>query len=135
MPALFAGKYPLADAGHHDEVATNAALHMLKGGLPKEQAEKKAHDEYVTKLRTDAAHYHSAGMKAATAMGDTESAKSHAGMLQLHRKALGDNPIGALPSRQAGQSVAPKMKFKPHPGDHFAVNDVISSAPHPDIKS
>jgi hypothetical protein len=132
-PMLFAGKYPMADASHHDELHTNAAINMLQGGMPKEQAEKKAHDDYVTKLRTDAVHYHAAGMKAATAIGDTDSAKKHAGMMQLHRKALGTNPIGAPPKPMAGMATAPKMKFKPHPGDHFAVNDVVSSAPHPDM--
>lgn len=132
-PLLFAGKYPMADASHHDELQTSAAINMLQGGMPKEQAEVKAHDDYVKKQRTDALHYHAAGMKAATAIGDMDSAKKHGAMFSLHRKALGDNPVGAPPAKAPGVSSSPKMKFKAHPGDHFAVNDVVSSAPHPDI--
>lgn len=98
-----------------------AALYEFKHRMARPDAEHRAHHEYRQDKHREAAAYHLQGLKAAQGAGSQEEGHKHGLMYQLHMKALGHDPMGAVPHEI--QSLAEKQEkfysFKPHRGDVF----------------
>jgi hypothetical protein len=109
--------------------------------MPRDKAEGNAYDEYVKRQRLQAAAHHLAGMKAAHAGGDQETARKHSLMYKLHSEALGNEPVGPVHPDVAAQESAYKMKFRPHKGDLYALEkkkapeDTVSGEAQPVAKA
>src|SRR4051812_34908308 len=67
--------YPLVHADHEDQLERDAAVHEFGSHMPREEAEKKAYDDYKAGQHKEAAAHHLAGQKAAEAIGDDEGAR------------------------------------------------------------
>ncbi len=132
---------PVTSKDHLQDLETEAAINEFgPSRMPRGQAEEHAYKGYVQKQHTEAAAHHLAGMRAAHASGDMESARKHSLMYGVHSKALGHDPVGpAHPSVAAHLEGNPgKVKFKPHRGDLFAIQKppeapVIASSPPPGL--
>lgn len=133
------GKYPLVKPQHAEELEQHAAVNEFGQKMPRAAAEAMAYGHYAKKQRVQAAAHHLAGMKAAQAAGDMESARKHGAMYALHSKALGHDVAGpAHPAVQAELANAPgKYKFRAHAADalalapHVTEHGAVSSAPAP----
>lgn len=137
-PPAWLGR-PITHKDHAHELEMDAALNEFgPSRLPRSHAEEKAYQEYTKRQHTEAAAHHLAGMRAAHAAGDMESARKHSVMYGVHSKALGHDPVGpAHPSVAAHLQGNPgQVRFKPHRGDLFAIQKppaVISSSPAPEL--
>lgn len=118
---------PIVHADHAQQLETDAAINEYGLKMPRAQAEDQAHKEYVGKQREEAASHHLSGMKVANATGDIEAARKHHMMYSLHAKALGFEPVGAVPASITDKHVY-KLKFKPHKGDMFAAGEDAAPA-------
>ena len=119
---MWLGRYPVTDADHVNHLETMAALHEFHRKLPRHQAEELAHQEYTKERLVEAAAHHLVGIKAATSAGDSEAAKKHGVMYSFALKALGHDPVGAIPKEVEAKTKGLDSKlyrFKPHPGDAF----------------
>lgn len=104
----------------HD-LESRAAINEFSHRMPRADAEHRAHFEYKQDKHREAAAFHLQGLKASQAAGSQEEGHKHGLMFQLHLKALGLNPMDAVPHEI--QSLADKQdkfyKFKPHRSDIF----------------
>jgi hypothetical protein len=125
---LWMDRYPVLHHDHFADLEAKAAMNEFGLKMPREAAEKAAHDDYVKRWRTQAAAHHLAGMKAAHAAGDMEAARKHSMMYNLHVKALGHEPVGpAHPDVVEAMKRVKAYRFKPHKGDIYAVNEATDS--------
>lgn len=121
--------YPIAHPDHIPSLDQAAAIYEFQHGIPKGQAEARAHADYVRKQRVEAASHHLQGARAAAAAGDMESARNHNAMYELHSKALGFEPASVHPDIVGHMLGNPgKYKFKAHRGDLFAVDHSVTKA-------
>jgi len=108
------------DEDAHD-LDSRAAIFEFKHRMTRDDAEHRAHHEYKQDKHREAAAYHLQGLKASEAAGSREEGHKHGLLYQLHMKALGLNPMDAVPHEI--QSLADKQekfyKFKPHRADGF----------------
>lgn len=108
------------DEDAHD-LDSRAAIYEFKHRMKREDAEHRAHHEYKQDRHREAAAYHLQGMKAAQGSGSQEEGRKHGLMYQLHMKALGLDPMAAVPHEI--QSLADKQdkfyNFRPHRSDVF----------------
>lgn len=117
---------PILDPEHSADLETRAAIHEFHNKLPRSEAESKAHEDYMKDQRERAAAHHLAGMRAANAVGDKESARKHWLMYDTHARALGHDSIGAVPHEVEAKMEAEPSKlyrFKAHKADIFSAND------------
>lgn len=124
-PHLWLDRHPVLDPNHVHDLETRAAIHEFHNKLPRMAAEDKAFQEYVRDRHTDAAAHHLAGVKAAHAVGDMESARKHGALYNMHMEALGHDPMAAPPPDIASRlrDQPPQVyKFKPHKGDLYALS-------------
>jgi hypothetical protein len=116
----------IVDPDHMHDLEQRAAIHEFEHKLPKEAAEKKAHEEYKHEQHLKAAATHFAGMKAAKATGDHDEAKKHHAMYTMHIQELGHDSMGALPKEvehHMGEvKNEPFYRFTPHKADGFLFN-------------
>ena len=116
------GVYDVLTPEDHDVLDTNAANYEFRGGLPKEQAEAKAHKEYLRQHALDSSAHHYLGMKAALAANHEIAAKKHGEAFAAAMGHLGYNPLETLPKdvleRTKDIQKSP-YQFKPHKGDIF----------------
>jgi len=114
------GRRIIQSEDKHD-LEQRAATYEFKHRMTREDAEHRAHHEYKKDKHREAAAFHLAGLKAAQGAGSHDEAHKHGLMYQLHLKALGHDPVGAVPTDV--QALAEKQdkfyKFKPHRGDAF----------------
>jgi hypothetical protein len=118
---------PILDDSHIQDLETRAAVNEFHSKMPRADAERAAHEEYVKEQRERAAAHHLAGMKAAEATGNHEDARKHWALYDLHLKALGKESIGSIPPEvekrmSEDQGQAPVYKFKAHKGDLYALH-------------
>lgn len=103
------------------DLESRSAIYEFKHRMPRGDAEHRAHHEYKLDKHREAAAFHLQGLKAAQHAGSQEEGHKHGLMYQLHMKALGHNPMDAVPHEI--QSLADKQdkfyNFKPHRGDVF----------------
>lgn len=117
-------KFDILDQDHEHDLERISARHEFHSGLPREQAEQLAYQEYKRQQMVKAAAYHLDGVDSAKSLGDASSAQMHHNMYQLHCNALAINPLQAVSPEimaQRGQS-APLAKFTPHPADSFILS-------------
>jgi len=106
----------------HDQLEANSAINEFRGGLPKEEAESKAHQDYLKNHAMDSAAFHYIGMRCATAAQHEPAAKKHGAAYSLAMKHLGLNPLDAPPKeildRVKDVEKSP-YKFSAHAADSF----------------
>lgn len=119
MPSWAGRSIAKDEDGHGLEQA--AAIHEFKHRMTRADAEHRAYHEYKQDKHREAAAYHLQGLRAAQAAGSQEEGHKHGLMYQLHMKALGLNPMDAVPHEI--QSLADKQdkfyRFKAHRADGF----------------
>ena len=69
-----------------------AAMNEFQGGMPRQEAEHKAYQNYRKTQHLEAAAFHLRGLKSAQGSGDVEEAKKHGAMYALHAEKLGFEP-------------------------------------------
>jgi hypothetical protein len=114
--------YPVLAPEDHDRLEANAAVHEFRGGHSKEEAESKAHQDYLKDNAINAAAHHYLGMRASVAANHSTAAKKHGAAYTLAMQHLGYNPLEAPP-----QDVLDRTKdlekspysYKPHQADSF----------------
>lgn len=120
-PLSWLGRLILAPE-HGAELEQASAVNEYGLKMPRKEAESAAYADYEKRQRAEAAAHHLAGMKAAHAAGDLEAAQKHGLLYSMHVKALGEEPAGPAPSSVAALLQGAKVyRFRPHKGDHFAV--------------
>ena len=116
---------------HVQDLETRAAVHEFGSGIPREQAEQKAHEDYVREHRIQAAAHHLQGIRAATAAGDRDSAREHALQYQAHVGALGHEAVGPIPDEVVARMNHPDhkgpYKFKGHAADTWSGDELGKS--------
>ena len=119
--------HPVTSKKDIEDLERLSAIKEFVGKLPRADAEKAAHREWLRNQHLSGAAHHLAGMKAAAAAGGSdEEAKKHFMYYSAHMGALGHNPHGPVPSEVAehtnpGQEHASKYKFQSHGADDFAL--------------
>lgn len=124
--------HPVLSPGDEHELHLAAALYEFQGGLPRNVAEQKALEDYRKEWHARAASHHLDGLKAAQAVGDTNTAQKHHGLYSLHLKSLGLDPMGPVPEiinkYHAESGLNDKQRkvynFKGHNADQFLVKPV-----------
>lgn len=131
--------HPLLDEKDKHELHLNSALKEFHGGLPRDEAEKAALQEYRNEAHGRAAAHHFQGMKIAHTVGDMDTAQKHHALYSLHVKALGKDPNGPVPEEvrkyHAGANEDKKQKklynFRTHEADQYLVKPLGKSTPNP----
>jgi hypothetical protein len=125
---MWLNRYPVLHDNHLHDLEAAAAINEFDKKLPRAEAEKLAHANYVSDHHAAAAAHHLSGMKAAQSIGNMEEAKKHGAMYHLHVKALGHDPVGPVPPAvqhhfQHDGEHQKVYKFKAHKGDRFLLGD------------
>ena len=115
---------PIVDPHHANVLERNAAAHEFLHGHRREDAERKAHEDYLKEFHEKAAGHHLQGMKIAQAAGEPNHAHKHRLLYDLHMKALNLDPMAAVPAQiqahaEQNPGRATFYKFHPHKGDLF----------------
>lgn len=132
--APWLGVYPVTDEAHHDQLEAAAAVNELRERMPREQAEKKAHEDYLRDAAYGAGAHHFLGVQAAVAAQAHDAARKHGAAYAAAADAGGWDPAGRPP-----QPVLDRMKelqhkvysFKPHPADAFFPVEVVDGPKDP----
>jgi hypothetical protein len=82
-------KYEVLSEDDHPALEAAAAIQEMRNGLPKEQAEAKAHDDYLRKHAIQAMGHHLLGSKASLAVGNSEAAMKHGAAYEAAAKHAG----------------------------------------------
>ena len=115
---------PILDEADAEGLGWDAAVHEFSHGLPRAEAEERAHRDYATARMREAAAHHRRGIEVARAAGDHEAAHKHSVMYGLAADALGFPAADAAPPEvQALIDAEPdkNYKFKTHKGDYFSL--------------
>lgn len=115
---------PVASKAHKKLLEIDAASNEFKHKMPRKEAEGKAHEAYVHAQHVESSAHHLAGMNAAKAAGDPESAKKHWALYSLHSKAIGHPEVGEPHpevKKLMDAGVKGVYKFSAHKGDIFAL--------------
>lgn len=114
-------RYLVSHPDHVNELEQKAALHEFDSKMPRHLAEEKAYGDYRKEQHGRAAAHHLRGLKAAQGSGDTEEARKHGAMYELHAKQLGFDPWGEAPAElnqyMHEEKPEPAHRFKAHRGD------------------
>jgi len=113
----------VVNPSHADGLEGAAALYEFQDGLPREEAEEKAYNEYTRTHHLNSAAHHLRGLRAAQASGDDEEARKHSILYNLHTEALGHDGFGQVPEEIEALAKDPDRKpygkFRAHPGDRL----------------
>jgi hypothetical protein len=112
------GKAIANQADIHD-LEADAAVHEFKHRMSKDDAESAAYHKYKQRQHKIAAAHHFAGLKAAQGAGSHEEAQKHGLLYAEHLRAVGEDPLGAVPAdikAMAGENER-FYKFKPSKAD------------------
>ena len=121
---MWLDRHPVLHPDHVHDLENRAAINEFHHRMPRMEAEDRAFKSYVHDQHLDAATHHLAGIKAAHAAGDMESARKHGALYNMHMEALGLDPMAAPPPEIAAKlrEEPPQVyKFKPHKGDLYAL--------------
>jgi len=121
-PIRWRNHYNILAPEDADSLETAAGISEFRGGLPKEQAEDKAHKDYLRNHALDAAAYHYLGMRAAVAAQHIPAAKQHGQAYVLAMRHLGLTPTDAPPKEildRVQDSEKSPYKFSAHKADSF----------------
>lgn len=124
---------------HTADLEQTAAVYEFQHGMPRQEAEHKAYQEYRKTQHLQAAAFHLRGLKSAQGSGDLEEAKKHGAMYELHANKLGfDAWREPPPELKVHLEAAEKEKvhkFHAHRGDQFVLDDHKVQANEPIAKS
>jgi hypothetical protein len=112
--------YPVISEDHHADLDARAAVAEFRDKLPKELAERKAHEDYMEEHAYRAAAHHLLGIRAAMASGHDAAAKRHAQAYAAALKVAGHSPLGTPPQKVLDYIQDLKNQvytFKDHPAD------------------
>lgn len=116
-PSHWRGMIILHEA-HAPELEARAAVHELGNGLAPQDAHERAYAEYLHGHMTRAAAHHLAGLRAAHAAGDVETAARHGMTYGVIMRTLGHDPHGAPPPEIHEMSSDPLLThvydYRPH---------------------
>ena len=130
---------PIVDAAHVGDLEQRAAINEFHSKMPRSQAEKHAHEDYVKEQREKAAAHHLEGMKASMATANHEDARKHWALYDLHLKALGKESVGSVPpeieKRMSEEGKKHIYKFKAHKGDLYALHQAHEPVAEPMAKA
>jgi predicted RNA-binding protein len=121
MPAKWLDQYNILDDSDQHSLEAAAAAHEFKGNLPREQAEAKAHRDYMRQHAIRAMAHHYMGGKIANMLNDQESIDKH-GIAYESAAQNGGFDMGSVPpeviefARAGSQDL---YKYKDHPSDAF----------------
>lgn len=111
----------IMDPSHAPELEAAAAVHELGEGLPRHEAEERAHEGYLRSHMTRAAAHHLAGIRAAHAVGNVQDGAEHGMFYRLLAHTMGFSPEGEPPAEVAALARDPERtptyKHKPHAAD------------------
>jgi hypothetical protein len=111
----------------HDQLEANAAIHEFRGGATKDDAEVRAHKDYLQTHAVTAAAHHYLGMRAALAVNHQAAAKQHGAAYELAMKHLGYSHLTTPPKDvldRAKDIEKNPYKFSPHPADSFFAPEI-----------
>lgn len=127
---------PILKDSDSGQLENSSALNEFDKGLPRQDAEAKAYEDYIREHREKAAAHHLAGARTAAAAGDNEAALKHHLLWTMHAKALGHPEVGQIPdsvkAHMDGDHKPNLYRFKPHAADMFSLQEqglVKSEAP------
>ena len=115
-------KYEVLKPEDHDLLDTNSSVHEFRGGMSKEDAEARAHADYLRNHAIDAAAFHYLGMRSALAANHQPAAKKHGEAYSLAMSHLGYNPLDTPPKEildRAKDAEKGPYSFKAHQADEF----------------
>jgi hypothetical protein len=128
--------HPVLDKEHANHLHLQAAIYEFQHGLSREDAEKRALQEYRAEHHAKAAAHHLHGMRASAAIGNHEAAERHHDFYSLHVKALGLDPMGPVPpevEKHREQKDPGKREhiydYKAHDADEYLVQPVTGGSP------
>lgn len=119
-PQTWAGQYPVLHEDHVPELEAAAAVHEFSRGIPRADAEARAHGDYVQSKALDAAAHHLLGCRAAHGAGHDDAAMMHGQFYAGAMRAAGHDPFEAPPQEVLDRikDAAPKIyNFKAHAAD------------------
>lgn len=120
QPQVWLNRFPVLDAEHVPGLEAGAAAHEFRNGLPREQAEARAHEDYLKERALDAAAHHLVGIRAAHGAGDDHAARQHGDAYAAAMQAAGHNPFSPPPGVVLDRVKDARSKlysFKAHPAD------------------
>ena len=127
METKWRDKFSVVHPDDHSALDMAAAVHEFRGGLTKEESEKKAHTEYLRSHALDSAAYHYLGMRGAMATGNVPAAKRHGVAYSTVMKHLGVlNPLDSPPkevTERAKDLEKNPYSFKEHKADGLFSNE------------
>jgi hypothetical protein len=112
---------PILHPDHGAELDSRAGIYEFQHRLPRQEAERRAHEDYRQDQHRVAAAHHLRGQRAAMALGDQKSARKHGLMYHLHARALGLNPLDPV-HESIGQHLRADRGGQPQPGYRFRVH-------------
>jgi hypothetical protein len=119
----------ILDSKHSKDLELSSAINEFHHGMSRQDAERKALDDYRSEHHARAAAHHLAGMNAAQAIGSPDDGKRHYEMYRLHIRALGHEPHEAVPpevkQHLQGDSPDRVYRFKAHGADQFLVSPTL----------
>jgi hypothetical protein len=125
MPHVWRDRFQILDKAHEPELESRAAIHEIGENMPRAAAEARAHEGYLHGHILRSAAHHLAGMRAATAAGDTATARQHHLHYAVMLGALGHDAHGEPPAEVAAMAKDPAQtpvyRFKNHGADAVAL--------------
>jgi hypothetical protein len=121
-PKKWLDRYDVLDEDHHNDLEARAAVHEFRGKMPREEAESRAHSDYLRERAYDAAAHHLVGVRAAHAAGHMQAAQQHGMAYQAAMEAAGEDAHKPPPPPVLDRLKDTKLKvytFKNHPADQF----------------
>jgi hypothetical protein len=119
-PKPWLDHYPVISEDDHPDLDARAAVAEFKDKMPRELAERKAHEDYVQEHAYRAAAHHLLGTRAAVASGHDAAAKRHGEAYAAALEAAGHSPMGTPPQKVLDYIQDLKHQvysFKGHPAD------------------
>jgi hypothetical protein len=114
------GSYPILHEDHAPELDAAAAVHEFRGGMSRQDAEARAHEDYTKGKALEAAAHHLLGIRAAHAAGADEAATLHGQAYAAAMQHAGHDPLGTPPPEvlDRARELMPKAHaFKAHGAD------------------
>ncbi len=135
---MWNGKHVLHEQ-HIPALEQEAAIHEFAHGLPRQEAETRAYQNYRKTQHELGAAHHLRGLKSAQGSGDLEEAKKHGALYEMHMQKLGHEAWKAPPPEIAVHMDNPLKekihRFRPTGADAFVLDDHKVQANEPITKS
>ena len=120
QPNPWLNKYSILDDADQNSLEADAAVNEFKLGMPKDQAESKAHQDYLKQHALKVAAHHLQGIRVANASNAEEAAKMHGKAFEAAMKHAGLSTDKVPPEVQALVDASkPIYNYKSHPADAF----------------